>query len=69
MGKMRYVYKMLVRKSEGRRLLGRPMHRWENIIRMDFRKIEWEGVDWFHLAQDRDHWQRLVNTVINLWVP
>jgi hypothetical protein len=29
----------------------------------------WEGVDWIHLAQDRDQWQALVNTVMNLQVP
>jgi hypothetical protein len=29
----------------------------------------WEGVDWIHLAQDRDQWQALVNTVMNLLVP
>jgi hypothetical protein len=36
---------------------------------MDLREIEWEGVDWTHLAQDRDQWQALVNTVMNLRVP
>jgi hypothetical protein len=34
---------------------------------MDLREIRWEGVDWIHLAQDRDQWQGLVNTVMNLW--
>jgi hypothetical protein len=33
---------------------------------MDLREIGWEGVDWMHLAQDRDQWQALVNTVISL---
>jgi hypothetical protein len=41
-----------VRKSEGRRLLGRPRHKWEVNIRVDIRNIVYEGVDWFHLAQD-----------------
>jgi hypothetical protein len=38
-------------------------------FRMDLRKIGWEGVDWIHLAQDRDHWWTLVNTVMSLQVP
>jgi hypothetical protein len=36
---------------------------------MDLREIGWEGVDWIHVAQDRVHWQALVNTVMNLRVP
>jgi hypothetical protein len=35
---------------------------------MDLRKIWWEGVDWMRLAQDRDQWYALVNTVMNLRV-
>jgi hypothetical protein len=33
---------------------------------MDLREIGWEGVHWMHLAQARDQWQALVNTVMNL---
>jgi hypothetical protein len=36
---------------------------------MDLREIGWDGVDWIDLAQDRDQWRALVNTVMNLWVP
>jgi hypothetical protein len=36
---------------------------------MDLREIGFEGVDWIHLAQDRDRWRALVNTVLNLQVP
>jgi hypothetical protein len=36
---------------------------------MEFRKIGWEVVDWFHLAQDTDQWRALVDTVMNLQVP
>jgi hypothetical protein len=39
MGEMRNAYKILVTKSEGKRLLGRHKHRWENNIRMDLKKI------------------------------
>jgi hypothetical protein len=38
-------------------------------IRMDIREIGWEGVDWMHLAQDREQWRALVYTVLNLRVP
>jgi hypothetical protein len=41
----------------------------EDDIRMDLRQIRWEGVDWMHLAEDRDKWQGLVNMVVNLQVP
>jgi hypothetical protein len=53
MGEIRYAYKVLVEKPEGKRPLGRPMRRWEDNIRMDLREIRWEDVDWIHLAQDR----------------
>jgi hypothetical protein len=36
---------------------------------MDLREIGWDGVDWIDLAQDRDQWRALVNTVMNLRVP
>jgi len=36
---------------------------------MNFREVGWEGVKWFHLAQHRDHWWALLNTVMNVWVP
>jgi hypothetical protein len=38
-------------------------------IKMDLREVGWDGVDWIDLAQDRDQWRALVNTVMNLWVP
>jgi hypothetical protein len=47
---MRNAYKILVRKPEGKRLLRRPRHRWEDNIGMDLREIGWEGVNWMHLA-------------------
>jgi hypothetical protein len=36
--------------------------------KMDIREIGWDGVDWINLAQDRDPWRALVNTVMNLRV-
>jgi hypothetical protein len=48
--------------------LGRPRRRWVDNIKMDLREIGWDGVDWIELAQNRDQWRALVNTV-NLRVP
>jgi hypothetical protein len=62
------VYRVLVGKPEGRRPLGRPRRRWEDGIRMDLEEIGWGGVEWIHLAQDRDRWRALVNAVMNLRV-
>jgi hypothetical protein len=56
-------------KSEGKRPLGRPRHRWEDNIKMDLREIRLQGVDWIYLAYDRDQWRVLVNTVIDLLFP
>jgi hypothetical protein len=68
MGKFRNGYSILVEKPEGKRLLGKPRSRWEDII-MYLRATVWEGVDWIHLVQDRDQWRAFVNTVMNLQVP
>jgi hypothetical protein len=45
MGEMKNVYKILVGKFEGKRLLGRVRHRWEDNNRMDVREIGLKGVD------------------------
>jgi hypothetical protein len=58
-----------VGKPEGKRLLGRPRRRWVHDIKMDFREIDWDGMDWIDLAQDRDQPRALLNTVMNLQVP
>jgi hypothetical protein len=62
-------YRILVRKPEGSRQLGRPRRRWVHNIKMDLREIGWGGMDWIDLTQDRDKWRALVNTVMNLRVP
>jgi hypothetical protein len=67
-GEKRNVYRVLVRKAEGKRPLGRPrLSREDNII-MDFREIGRGGMDWINLAQDRVQRRALANTVINLRV-
>jgi hypothetical protein len=53
-----------VGKPEGKRPLGRPRRRWVDNIKMNLREIEWDGMD-LELAQDRDQWRALVNTVMN----
>jgi hypothetical protein len=68
MGGERKVYKVLVGKPDGKRPLGRSLRRWEDGIRMDLGEICWGSVDWIQLAQDRDRWRDLVNTVMNLRV-
>jgi hypothetical protein len=69
MGDGRSVYKVLVGKSEGKRPLERPRHRWEDNIRMDFQEVGCGVMDWIGLSQDRDRWRALVNAVMNLRVP
>jgi hypothetical protein len=69
MGETRNAYRILVGKAEGKRPLGRPICRSVDNIKMDLREIEWDGMNWIKLAQDRDQWRALVNTVVNLWVP
>jgi hypothetical protein len=51
---------ILIGKPLGKKALGKFRHRWEDNIRMDFREMRWEGVDWVHLAQDKDQWRALV---------
>jgi len=63
------AYKILVGKPEGKRPCRRHRHRWEGNIRMDLSERVWEGVDCMYLAQDRNQWQALVNTVMNIGVP
>jgi len=69
MGEERGVYRVLVRKPEGKRPLGRPSRRCVDIIRTDLQKVGCVYMDWIGLAQDRDGWRRLVSVVINLRVP
>jgi hypothetical protein len=69
MGDARGAYNILVGRPEGRRPLGRPRRRWEDNIKMGLREIGFGDVDWIHLAQDRDMWRAVVNTVMNLRVP
>ena len=65
----RGVHKILVGKPEGKRPLGRPRRRWEDSIKMDLEEVGRGYGDWMELAKDRDGWQALASTVMNLRVP
>ena len=69
MGERRGVYRVLVRKPEGKRPLGRPRSSWDDNIKMDLQEVRYRGMDWIELVQDGDRWRALVNAVMNLWVP
>jgi hypothetical protein len=63
------IYRILVGNPEGKRPLRRPRRSWVDNIEMGLREIGWDGTDWIDLAQNRDQWRTLVNTVMNLRVP
>jgi hypothetical protein len=67
MGEERKVYKVLMGKPEGKRLLGRPRCRWEDGIRMDLEETGW-GYGVVSVAQDSGRWRAVVNAVMNLLV-
>jgi hypothetical protein len=58
-----------VGKPEGKIALGRPRSKWVDNFKTDLIDIGWDGMDWIDLAQDRDQWRALVNTLMNLRVP
>jgi len=62
------VHRVLVGKPEGKRPLGRPRRRWEDNIKMDLQQVGGGCGDWMELVQDRDNWQALVSTVMNIRV-
>jgi hypothetical protein len=66
-GEKKNAYMVLVRESIERRLLVKPRYKWENNIKTELKKTGWKGVDWINVAQDRDTWQAVVNTVMNHW--
>lgn len=61
MGQARNVYKIVVRKPEGKRPLKRPTHQWEDNITTNLKETGCKGVGWIHLAQERDQWQVTLN--------
>jgi len=69
MGQGRGVHRVLMGRPEGKRSLERPRRRWGDNIKMDLQEVGRGWEDWLELAQDRDRWRALVNTVMNLRVP
>jgi hypothetical protein len=68
-GKGSGVCSVLVGRPEGKRPLGRPRHKWDDNIKMDFREIGLDGDNWIRLAQVRVQLQAFVNTIMNLQIP
>ena len=66
MGERSAVYRILLWKSEGRSPLVRPRRRWEDNIKIDLQEVEFGGMDWIELAQDKDRWRALVNAVMKV---
>jgi hypothetical protein len=67
-GEKRNTHRILVGKPEGKRPLGIPRRKWVGNIKMNLRKMKWGGMDWIDLAQNRDQWRALMNTVMKLRV-
>jgi hypothetical protein len=65
MGERGGVYRVLVRKSKGKRSLERSWSRWEDNIKLDIQEVGCGGMDWIYLAQDRERWRELVNVIMN----
>jgi len=63
------VYRVLVRKPEGKGPLGRPRRKWDDNIKKGLQDVGCGGMDWIDLAQDRDRWTEPVNAVMNLRIP
>jgi hypothetical protein len=68
-GEKMNAVRLFLGKPEGKRPLRRPRRGWVDNIRMDLGEVGWGDVDWIGLAQDRNRWKALVNSVFNLRVP
>jgi hypothetical protein len=68
-GEKRNAYRLLARKPEGKRPLGRSRRRWVDNINIDLGGVGLRYVDRIGLVQDRNRWRALVNSVMNLRVP
>jgi hypothetical protein len=69
MGTKKNAYMILVGKTEGKRLLGKPSSSGDDNIKFYLIEIEWGDVNWIHLAQDGDKWMVPVDTAMKLLIP
>ena len=69
MGDKRAAYRFFMGRSERKRSLGRPRHRWEGNIKIDLQEVGQGGTEGIDVVQDRDRWRALVNAIMNLQVP
>jgi len=65
---MRVAYRVLIRKPEEKRPLGRHRRRWVDNIKVGLKEVGWY-MDWLYPAQNRDRWRVLVNPAMHLQVP
>jgi hypothetical protein len=68
MRKTRRAYRILMGTPEGRRTLGRPRRRWEDIIKTDLQEVG-RGMDWIYQTQDKDRWRGFCECGMNVRVP
>jgi len=66
MGEKRAAYRVLVRKPEEKRPLGRTRLRWEDNIKMVLQEVGYGSTDWINLAKDMDRCRGLVKEVMKL---
>jgi hypothetical protein len=68
MGKMRNANRILVGKTGGKIRLGRLKYRWDN-IKIVLREIRFEVMDWIYMAQNRNRWRAVLDTVTDFRIP
>jgi hypothetical protein len=68
-GEKSNAYSLLVGAPEGKSPLRKPRRRWVDNIRKDLGEVGWRDVDWIGLAQDRNRWRAVVNSILNILIP
>jgi hypothetical protein len=68
-GEEENAYRLLAGNPDGKKPLGKPRRKWVDNIRMDLGEVGWGNLGWIGLAQDRNRWRAVVNSVLNLRVP
>jgi hypothetical protein len=69
MGDRKRACRILVGRADGKRPVGRIRRGWEDVIKMGLQEVEWGGMDWITLTQERDRWGALLNVVMKFRVP